>query len=308
MLVNQAIFTSIRSDRNDGYQLAASSPGIPSEDAQELAQWGPGHDSLYSTSADSGSTNFHRLQSGKFCISRTVLAGHEYSGRGGQRVYTHSFLVDYEALARFAFNPIRIMDALFAAGRTDVIDTPPRQLDPIPLVGRASAVNTGVLQRVTSDLGAHKLASLLKAALDCSGLGIVSAVHPPRLFSALLDLLPPPHRTRFWFTTGLRVSSRRPFRLAVLPQDPEEQRRAVRQFRMTAVDLDTDPLAKFAPTVGWPLLMHELLADGQFDTIASIGDALSGTDQENLDVLAEEFRRDLECDSAAPEILRPFRV
>src|SRR4051812_38066213 len=98
MRLEQAIFTSIQSSRLDGYQLAAVSSGITPEQAKELTVWGPAHDSAWDTRRDARSINFHPISDGTFCLSCTVLAGAEYSGRAGGRVYTQMFLVSREAL------------------------------------------------------------------------------------------------------------------------------------------------------------------------------------------------------------------
>ncbi len=86
MRLEQAIFTSVRSERLDGYQLAARSPGIDDDLAKELITWGPAHDSLWDNSLRASSLNFHALSDDRFCVSKTVLAGAEYSGRSGGRV------------------------------------------------------------------------------------------------------------------------------------------------------------------------------------------------------------------------------
>jgi hypothetical protein len=306
VLIKQAIYTSVRSGRNDGYQLAATSPGISADDARELSQWGPAHDSIYPERSASGCVNFHLLSSGLFAVSRTVSAGREYSGRGGERIYTHNFLVPPAALAQFANNPFRIMDALVASGRASVMKSIPKQLQPVPLVGRASAVNTINLEKLRRAVGADKLAALLNAALTSSDLGVVTDVSPDRLFAGLLDLLPPPYRPEFCLTTGLKASPRRPFRLMVLPDDAEEQRRAIRQVGLTALDLTNEPPAKFAPDRGWPLLMHGLLQANQFATIASVADTLAGTGEKNLDALAEQIQQDLDEGELLADILTPF--
>ncbi len=306
VLIKQAIFTSVRSGRNDGYQLAATSPGISADDARELSKWGPAHDSVYAERSTSGCVNFHSLSSGLYSISHTVSAGREYSGRGGERIYTHNFLVPPEAMARFANNPFRIMDALVASGRASVMKSIPKQLQPVPLVGRASAVNTTNLEKLCRTIGTDKLAALLNAALTCSDLGVITDVSPDRLFAGLLDLIPPPFRPKFCFTTGLKVSPRRPFRLMVLPDDAEEQRRATRQVGLTALDLSNESPTKFAPDRGWPLFMHGLLQANQFATIASVADTLAETGEKSLDALAEQLQQDLDEGDLLVDILTPF--
>jgi hypothetical protein len=209
-------------------------------------------------------------------------------------------------LARFANNPFRIMEALVASGRTTVLKSIPKQLQPVPLVGRASTVNTTNLEGLCCTIGADMLATLLNAALTTTELGVITDISPDRLFAGLLDLLPPPHRCAFSLTTGLKVSPRRPFRLTVLPAEAEEQRRAVRQLGLKVLDLTDQPPAKFAPDRGWPLLMHSLLEARQFATITSVANTLSETTEKNLDALAEQIRQDLDAGDRLVDILTPF--
>src|SRR5215211_7377486 len=116
MRLEQAVFTSIRGGRMDGYQLAARSGGISEALAKELTGWGPAHDSLWDTRRDARTVNFHPLSTGDFCLGWTSIAGAEYSGRGGGRVYTQMFVLPHEALLRFACDPFLVLRALSAAG------------------------------------------------------------------------------------------------------------------------------------------------------------------------------------------------
>jgi hypothetical protein len=302
--VQQAIFTSVRSGRNEGYQLCGVSPGISSEEARELAQWGPGHDALYSELAAAESANYHRLQSGVHCVSQTVLAGREYSGRGGHRTYTQMFLVPDELLRRFGCNPFRVLEALVVSGRCSVLPRVPSQLETIELVGRASLVNQANLERVLDRIDAYRLSALVQAALTTSSLGICAAVGGKRLLTALVDLLPPQLRTDFSWTTALRVSGVRPYRLAMLPADKDMQRRAVRQTRLELLDVRTDPPSKFVPDNGWPQLVHRLLRHQQYATLADVMRTSLDGGERDPDLLAELQSQRLE--RAAPAISTPF--
>lgn len=212
--VEQAVFTSIRSGRNEGYQLAACSAGITTEQQRELAQWGPGHDSLYSDLPNAESVNFHQMADGMYCVSRSVLAGREYSGRGGQRVFTHIFLLPAEGLERFGNSPFRIIDSLVVGGRCGVEQVECGDLEPFELVGRASLVNVANLEQVVRILGPERLASLVQAALVGERIAVAAPVSGRRLFYALLDLLPPHYRPDYSLTTGLKLAATRNYRLS----------------------------------------------------------------------------------------------
>ncbi len=306
MLVQQAIFTSVRSGRNEGYQLAACSPGVSTAEARELAQWGPSHDSLYGQLSIAESVNCHRLSNGSFCVGKTVLAGREYSGRGGERVYTQMFLIPPELMQRFANSPFPIVDALVGGGHFTVWKELPPQLDPISLLGRASPANAANLEYVVRKIGPHKLATLVGAALNTTALGVSAPLPGRRLFTALLDLLPPPYRLDFSLTTGLRVSASRPYRLSILPDDREEHRRAIRQVHLTTLDLASDVSAKFVPQAGWPLLVHQLLRSQQYSALVSIAQLTAQTTEHNADLLAEQVRENLEKHADQPAVLTSF--
>src|SRR5262245_60156679 len=100
--VDQAIFSSAHTSTHDGYQILATSPGVTRAESEQLAIWCPSHDSLL-PACDDGSLNFFPCE-GRYCLSRTVPAGAEYSGRQGPRIYTHCFLLGRETLGRFADN------------------------------------------------------------------------------------------------------------------------------------------------------------------------------------------------------------
>ena len=178
MLIEQAVFTSAQTGRFDGYHLVATSPGISPEEARELAAWGPTHDSLSGAGSSATSTNFHRLASGSYCVSKTTAAGSEYSGRGGARVYTQCLVVPADVLARFANDPFRLLEAASATGRLKVLDRVPRRLEPISLVGRASVVDRTLLERLCRDPGPERLAALLQASLSSNVLGLMGAARP----------------------------------------------------------------------------------------------------------------------------------
>ena len=78
--VEQAIFTSVETDRQSGCQVVASSPGVCNADVCELAIWKPSRDSMHDTGADAESFNFHPLPSGAYCLSHTTATGWEHGG------------------------------------------------------------------------------------------------------------------------------------------------------------------------------------------------------------------------------------
>lgn len=237
MRLEQAIFTSVRSTRLDGYQLAATSGGISEAVAKELTIWGPAHDSLWDTRHDARSVNFHPLATGEYCVSCTTLAGAEYSGRSGGRVYSQMFVVPREALERFAWDPFLILRALSAAGRLVVHDTVPQSLPRVPLLGRSEKPDESLTRQMIDELGAKVFSDVVEAVATCRSVALLTSGHVERLYQAILHSFAPEDRLTISFTTNLKDSARRPFKLFVLPNDPTIVRQSTRLNGARVVDL-----------------------------------------------------------------------
>ncbi|HEV7223875.1 MAG TPA: hypothetical protein VGN42_14300 [Pirellulales bacterium] len=249
--IQQAIFTSAQTDRLDGYQLAVHSGGIDDMDLRELQVWGPSHDSLLESGEDAVSVNFHPLPSGAYCVSKTTPAGSEYSARTGPRIYTQCLVVPPEVLSRFANNPFALLTAAFAQGSLKVHGPLPDTLEPFRLSGKAATVDQALLAQLLSDPGARWLGALVEAALASPSLALIAGAHGMRLIHGIINCLPPECRAEFSFCTGLKPSPRRPFRIFCLGDDPNDQRRILRQQDKTVLELSEKPPKKYTATAGW---------------------------------------------------------
>lgn len=251
MRLEQAIYTSQPGPRLAGYQLAAVSPGIGPQLARELTSWGPAHDALWDRRADARSVNFHPLSTGEWCLSWTRVAGEEYSGRGGGRVYTQMFVVPHAVLERFDGDPFLILRALAAAGRLSVHDPVPPTLPTVPLVGRGSHGDPTLQTHVLEEIGPAVFARIRRALMESPRVAVVTAGQVERLFQALIRSFPPSQRPAISFTTGLKDTPCRPFRLFVLPGDPALLRQVQRRPEVALIDVTTEPAAA-TPTAPAP--------------------------------------------------------
>jgi len=268
-LIEQAIFTSAETDRSAGYQLVGKSSGLSQADARELAVYGPSHGALLQEGPEAVSFNFHPLPSGAYCVSRTTIAGCEYSNRGAARVYTQCLVVPRDVLARFANNPFAVLRAALAHGSLEVFERVPRRLEPLHLVGRAASVDAAILARLSANPGADWLATLVQAALGSARLAVVGSDAAEHVIAGLINCLPPECRTEFSFSTGLKYSVGRPYRILTLSDDKAQWRRMHRQHNMVVLDLSGDPPAEFAPFDGWARLIHRVLRSGQTSFLAA---------------------------------------
>jgi hypothetical protein len=282
--IEQAIFTSRQGPTRDGYQLTATSPGLAPEDARALSQWGPAHDSLRKTAPFAESIQFHPLPSGRWCIAQTNCRGAEYSGRGGNCIFTHSLVVPGDILCRFAFHPFQVLDAVNAAGNR--LDPQAERLPQLTLCGRGSPTSPSRLALLANSPGYGRLVELLRAVLGPSPVAAVTRQPARSVLRGLFDLVPLEQRHLVSFSTDLRFSPRRPFHLLGLEAAEPGECRKVARAGMTVVDLsrpsirgvdsDEQPLAGETSDC-WPRQVLELLLAGQLHRLDDLlQDRLAG--------------------------------
>jgi len=270
VLAEQAVFTSAETARMSGYQLAGTSPGLGEEDARELAAWCPSHDSLWVEDRGPVSVNFHPLPSGSYCVSRTMAAGQEGSGRGGPRVYTHCLVVGAEALARFGNNPFALWRAATISGPIPVYAEVPERLERLELTARSAVVDQALLARLAVQPGPQWIGTMVEAALQSACLAVAGGPSAESLIAGLMSCLPPECRTEFSFTTGLKFSLRRPFRIMGFPGMAAELRPLVHRYNLSILDLSSAaPPAQRAPLAGWGQLIERVLAAGRTGFLAT---------------------------------------
>jgi hypothetical protein len=266
-LVEQAIFTSLETDREAGYQVVASSPGVCEADARELAVWGPSRDSLLDMGPDAESFSFHPLPSGAHCISRSTPAGWEHGG--GRRVHTHCLIVPPAVLARFGNNPFALVRVVSEQCLWLGPDGFSRRLESESLPGGAAAVDQMLLNQLAADPGAKDVAALVQAARDAVCLALAGTPSPLPLIAGLFSCLPPECRPEFSFCTGLKFSPRRPFRIVALSGDPAERLWVANYPNVTVLELGRDAARGSMPVDGWSRLIERTLVTDHIPFLAA---------------------------------------
>ena len=212
--------------------------------------------------------NFFPLASGSFCVSRTITRAGEYSGRGGLQYYTQCLVVPPDSFRRFANNPFAVLRAAVAQGTFVPQVEVPAQLEPLRLVGRCAIVDHGLLTDLSHDPGTEWLTSALAEMLAAPRWALAtSAPQAPRLIAGLFNCLPVEMRGEFSFTTGLRLSPRRPFRIVCVPPEPAAIRRAERQHGPVFA-IGGQPVGSAADR-GWAGYVAEVLRSGRTSTLAT---------------------------------------
>ncbi|MCE5303079.1 MAG: hypothetical protein LLF97_08220 [Planctomycetaceae bacterium] len=264
--IQQAIFTSVDVNRETDYQLVGGSDGLCEADARELAVWGPACDGLLDVGPDAESLNFHPLPSGAYCLSRTIHAGWQQGG--GQRLHTHCLIVPTEVLARFANNPIALNQTISERGYWCGPAEANPELEPFSLAGGAPPVDTATLRQLTAELGPQRVAALIQAARDAVCLALVGRRPIEPLLAGLFGCLPPECRLEFSFSTGLKFSPRRPFRILSLSDDPAERLWIANHPNVAVLDIHQEPAAPLSLD-GWSRLIERSLATNHLPFLAA---------------------------------------
>ena len=265
--VEQAIFTSLRSQLLDGYQLAAVSPGLSTDEAQELSVWGPAHDSLVCHARRPLSINYHRLASGRFAVSRTHLAGNEYSGRGGGQVYSHILVLQEEVFAKFGYHPFRVLEAAEVAGRLGTWEGGEAALASFPMPGACSPSLGMEVARAKHNLSSWLLARLVHITMLQRDVGVITDHNPHLQVAAMFDLLPLHRRQEMTFSTGLKPSSQRHFHLLVAHSDDDANNVQLQDRQRTWFDLRPDVADPVGRLDEWPEFIAALLEGGHIATL-----------------------------------------
>ena len=288
MLIEQAVFTSAKTERAQGYQLLSRSPNLTEADAREISLWAPSHGSLLEQAASTGSSNFFTLASGSYCVSRTTKAGAEYSGRG-ETIYTQFLIVPPGVMLRFANNPFAILRAAAANGTLCVHESVPTSLEPLQLGGRSPVVDLSLMAQLARDPGPAAMATLVQTALACDQVAIFSHTACELLIAGLFNTLPVECRTVFSFSTGLIHSPSRPVRLSALPSD-ENAWRSVARHGLTLLQLDGCD-ATDVRWEGWAAWIAALLASGKLSVLATeLEQARPGLTCQDLQDLSAELQ------------------
>lgn len=276
MWIEQAVYSRAAGGHTNHYELTAQSPGISPSDASALAIWGPAHDCLLDTHARASSVNFFPLPSGSYCISRSVAYTRGMSQDGarglsheGSEVLTHALVIPAAALAEVHNDPFAIIEVMNAAARWLV--APPRdaELPAFELQVAAPLVDETRIGRAVSIFGLSWLVGAVDVLLHHAAVAVIGDSTREQLVSAVMTCLPPSCRVELSFSTGLKYSPRRPFRLFAVGLDPVEQRRVNRQGDVVMLDLRDEAPQPENTVAGWSGWLNETLVHGDLPAISA---------------------------------------
>jgi hypothetical protein len=178
-------------------------------------------------------------------------------------------IVPPEVLDRFGNHPFGLLQVVSEHCLWQPPNVPcPSLASFVPPDGPAS-LDPALLERWAADLGAKKVAALVHQARNSLCLAVAGADRPMALMAGLLSCLPADCRLEFSFSTGLKFSPRRPFRVVTLSDDPAEQVWVASYPNVAILDLSREAMPPAAAADGWSQFLERTLAGGHLALLAA---------------------------------------
>lgn len=309
-LIEQAILITTSAGPSPGCQVVAASPGICEADRQELIDWGPARsDLLLESGPDAASLNFHPLPSGAYCISRTTLMGEGIAPRPSDRLVTHCLVLWPETLEQFANHPFAVAKAVWGDQPERFQRSLPSVLEPMAVVGSRPIVDQPTLAQLAEQVGPWHMAMLVQATVNSACLSIAGPATAEQLISGVLDCLPPGHRPTVSFSTGLKFTPHRMFRLFPLPRDPASRRWLSQQPYVTILDLAQQRPSSSLPVDNWARMIERVLAKEQISFLAKeLAKQPSDIAPRSLSALGRQLLTELDGPSPGAAAQTPLRA
>jgi len=217
MDIDQAIFTSACTNRMKGYQLIAQSAGVKGNLAQKLSLWSPSQSALLETDTNYQSINFFPLGGGHFGISRTIYGGPEYSNRGALQTVTLILLVSREQLGGYEFNPLSFAKTAQTFGYLRLPTAMPTSLPRIALP-QIQPLTIANMPTELSERNGSLVDRVTRLLEEDQCVAVTGSKDPLTTLGRILLRTPAEQRLSLSFTTGLRPSGSRPFRIHFLAE------------------------------------------------------------------------------------------
>ncbi len=271
ILVDQAIFTSVRGPTAEGYRIVAATPSVTPAERAEITRRSPSHGSLCDDQPAAVALSTYPLDSGRHCVAVSRAAGIEHTARGGQRIWTHIVVLDDAAYRAFACNPAAVAAALDRAGGPDATTAPPPALGVLRLYSTPP-----LIPEETLAIGIDWLLSLSRAVLCGEPLLVCGVEKEMGVLGTLMVSLPLSARKALSVSCGLRYSAVRRMQVSIVATSASDARRVLRGQPISVCDIASVPKKEHKPHDEWLPLLGRWLERGRMAEIASLTAAITG--------------------------------
>ncbi len=234
--VEQAVFASSDRGSMKGYQLVAKSAGIDRETSSELSRWSPTR--MVDERPEHRTINAFPISEDRFAVTRTVVGGPEYSGRGGIQIVTLILVLRDDQFSRYLHNAILVAKTAMATGglrlpmsakdeKLPTLALPAEPLFQVPDPFKRRSTEESLMPLL------EEVSGLLKEARRVA---VISRGNPIEAAASLIPMLDYEQRRSFSFTTGLAPAISRPFQLHFLRDADAPMRHTLASQKIVSVE------------------------------------------------------------------------
>lgn len=211
----QAIFTSLERREHTGYHLVSRSRGIHDDAAAAIARWSAAHGALEADEQNQASLQFFPVSPERYALARTCAGPPEYSGRGGEQLYTHLLVFDPRAFGPGEDQIVALYRIALAIGLWCYRQDPPRNLEAVKLPRPRAPLSPHDVRARASELGLAHPEPLLEDLARGEAVQIVSPADRIELLECVLRMRSREDSDILSCATSLKPSACRPYRLLI---------------------------------------------------------------------------------------------
>lgn len=247
--VERAIFGSTRGTVADGYQVIASSQGIPENVTRAFSKWAPTQDAFVGAT---GSCYSYAKLEDWVLVAKTTQAESDYSHRRGGCATTDAFLTSSHDFAWFGSDPFALYDAALAATVERRSSRSGGQtVRPVKIARSMGRNAIQPLVDMTRKFGADRLVDLARQVQENTSVSVAWRGDRKKLIASVLALMPVKTRRDITYSTGLAPSTGRDFRLYGAPEVIRNATRFFRERMTVMIDLNNTKEFTQPPSPEW---------------------------------------------------------
>lgn len=315
LMVDHAVFTSVRSPMGEGYRIIAASGGIRPDERMEATRRAPSHGGLAAEHPDAVGVIGFPLPTGRYCVGFVRHAGKEHTARGGLRVHSHFVFLTREQYNAFACDPWLVAGTIAAIDGEEPLLKAATMVPPLSLGDGCVQLPDACPTMPAIEVG--WLQSIVHAALKGSPVVANSSNVSSGSEQLAWRIIPSVMRERRSMAIGVTYSPSRGLDLCFVSEQIEETRRAMQatsaQWIDPACPLPGTPSQPRPATSGacgafddWLALTQAALNSGRVGELIRLCDAVDGdATPEGLATTARLYEHlDLVCFADVDEVAR----
>ena len=239
-------------------QVTAATGAVSRGDLDEMIDWFTGSERELTIRCDPFNLFLHPLPSGHYAL------GIIHSVQNNtQLLHVRILFIPPKTLLAYGNHPIALFESL--QEQIPFVEHPPNELSPLILPPPRLCVNSALLEKMQSRLGAMAIAQLMQSLFNAECTLFTSrTVSALSVLSALFDLLPIPYRPELTFSSDFFLSAHNSFRLTGFNKLHHRTIRLMKQWGVPVISLERSNKGSVETLDPWARFVYQLLETRNF--------------------------------------------